>query len=66
MKRRDLLRKINQIAKRNDTTAEHTEGGKHTKITINGKAITVPRHNEIGEGLARTIIRQAEKASRSE
>jgi len=36
------------------------EGGKHTKVYLNGKQTTLPRHGsqEIGEGLRRAILRQ--------
>ena len=36
------------------------EGGRHTKVLKNAKLITeVPRHKEIGEILARKILRDA-------
>lgn len=40
--------------------ARFTEGAKHTKVYLNGKQTTLPRHagQEIGEGLRRAILRQ--------
>ena len=35
------------------------EGSKHTKVYLNGRQATLPRHaKEIGEGLRRNILRQ--------
>ena len=40
--------------------ARFTEGAKHTKVYLNGKQTTLPRHagHDIGEGLRRAILRQ--------
>ncbi len=40
--------------------ARFAEGSKHTKVYLNGKQTTLPRHGtqEIGEGLRRAIFRQ--------
>lgn len=40
--------------------ARFVEGAKHTKIYLNGKQTTLPRHGnqELGEGLRRAILRQ--------
>ena len=40
--------------------ASFSEGSKHTKVYLNGKQSTLPRHGgqEIGEGLRRQILRQ--------
>ena len=40
--------------------ARFDEGSKHTKVYLNGKQTTLPRHPgyEIGEGLRRAILRQ--------
>lgn len=35
---------------------------KHTVVYINGHGVTVPRHNQIGEGLAEIILKQGEEA----
>ncbi|MDD7464623.1 MAG: hypothetical protein PUK59_00015 [Actinomycetaceae bacterium] len=61
MKRRDLIKKLNQIAKAKGETLVLTEGGNHTKATIGCWAEPIPRHNEIREHLAQAIIRRASK-----
>jgi mRNA interferase HicA len=39
--------------------ATFTEGAKHTKVYLNGKQTTLPRHSqELGEGLRRAILKQ--------
>lgn len=40
--------------------ATFDEGGKHTKVYLNGKQSTIPRHKgkEIGEGLRLAILKQ--------
>lgn len=41
--------------------ATFKEGAKHTKVYLNGKQSTLPRHSgEIGEGLRKAIVRQLE------
>lgn len=58
MKRRDLLKIIEDLAAANDVEWLEGAGSKHDKYTFNGKMIPVPRHREIGEMLAREIIKQ--------
>lgn len=39
--------------------ARFEEGGKHTKVYLNGRQSTLPRHaKEIGEGLRQAILKQ--------
>ena len=40
--------------------AKFAEGAKHTKVYLNGKQSTLPRHGsgELGEGLRKGILRQ--------
>jgi mRNA interferase HicA len=40
--------------------ATFSEGTRHTKVYLNGKQTTLPRHGsqELGEGLRRAILRQ--------
>jgi mRNA interferase HicA len=40
--------------------ARFKEGAKHTKVYLNGKQSTLPRHgsHEIGEGLKKEIFKQ--------
>lgn len=38
--------------------AELAEGSKHTKVYLNGKQTTLPRHREINDILVRAIKKQ--------
>jgi mRNA interferase HicA len=38
--------------------ARFEEGAKHTKVYLNGKQSTLPRHTEIGDILVRAIRKQ--------
>ena len=40
--------------------AQFVEGSKHTKVYLNGRQTTLPRHDtqDLGEGLRRLILRQ--------
>lgn len=39
--------------------AKFAEGAKHTKVYLDGRQSTLPRHaKEIGEGLRKSILRQ--------
>jgi hypothetical protein len=59
MKRRDLLKELQRIAKDAGAEYEETEGGRHTKVTIGDNKTVVPRHPEIADNLAKQIIKQA-------
>lgn len=61
MKRAELVRRINQIARQAGLTAVWTEGGRHSKVRIGSKVVAVPRHREIDEDLARLILKQVEE-----
>lgn len=56
MKRAELIKRINKIAKRQRQDAIYTEGGKHTHVRVGEKRTTIPRHDEINELTARGII----------
>lgn len=43
-------------------TLRRVTGGNHTKATIGSWSEPLPRHNEVSEMLARTIIKRARKA----
>ena len=60
MKRRDLMKRLAQIAKAQGMEMRLTEGGNHTKVSIGTRTEMVPRHNEINEMTAKAIIRQLE------
>lgn len=62
MKRMELVRQINKIAKDAGYTPVWTEGGRHSKVQFGNSTIAVPRHSEINEDTARAILAQARKA----
>ena len=57
MKRRDLLKQLSQIAKSKGLELREEEGASHTKVYIGDKQSVVPRHGEINEMTARSIIK---------
>ena len=61
MKRKELEKRINQLAKQHGTIAQWSEGGNHSKVSINGIATAIPRHSEINELTAKGIIRYFER-----
>lgn len=54
MKRRDLIKFLSELG------AEFKEGGKHTKVYLNDKQSTIPRHTEIDDYLVKAIKKQLE------
>ncbi|GAA2294849.1 hypothetical protein GCM10009853_058590 [Glycomyces scopariae] len=63
MKQRELLRQLTKIAEDKGATLEFVRhGGAHDMYRILGRTLLLPRHREIKEGTARSIIRQAEEA----
>lgn len=58
MKRRDLINQITELAHTHGVTFEEDGGTKHEKYRFNGKMVPIPRHREIGEMLAREILKQ--------
>ncbi|MDO4434869.1 MAG: type II toxin-antitoxin system HicA family toxin [Cardiobacteriaceae bacterium] len=52
MKRRDLIQLLTQHG------AVFKEGAKHTKVYLNGKQTTIPRHQEIKKETAKAILEQ--------
>jgi len=65
VKRKDLIKKCSQIARSNGhDLVLHREGGSHTVYRINGRNVVIPRHNEIPEPTARTIITGATEAAK--
>lgn len=61
MKRRDILKQLSKIAKSKGYELELKEGGNHTKVTIGSWSTVLPRHNEIKENLAKSILKEAKK-----
>lgn len=61
MKRDELIRKISKAARRYDLTFELVrEGGKHSIYRCGAQQITVPRHREINEITAMSIMADLE------
>lgn len=60
MKRRELEKRIVQIAKAQGAKPEYTEGGSHTKVRVGERQTVIPRHSEINEITARAILKQLE------
>lgn len=57
MKRKDLIKRANKIAKANGHTLTFLrEGGSHTIYEANGQRIVVPRHNEVNDRTAQAIL----------
>ena len=54
MKRRDLIKFLSELG------AEFKEGGKHTKVYLNDKQSTIPRHTEIDDYLVKALKKQLE------
>jgi len=59
MKRRDLLSRLKRAARDLGVDYSTEEGGRHTRVSVGGNTTFVPRHNEIGEKLAKEIMKQA-------
>lgn len=57
VKRRDLLKELKALAKAHGVDYLETEGGSHTRVEFGGKQTTVPRHNEINEITANSILK---------
>ncbi|QNE77536.1 type II toxin-antitoxin system HicA family toxin [Streptomyces finlayi] len=65
MKRRDLMKRLKQIAAEKEVDFTGPEGsgrGRHETYKIGAVKVHVPRHSEIAEGTAASIIRTAEGA----
>lgn len=60
MERRDLLKRLEKMAKEQGATFSTSEGGRHTIVHIGDYKTVVPRHREINEMLARAIIKEAQ------
>jgi mRNA interferase HicA len=64
MKRTDVVRKLNEIAKSKgyDGAVFVRQGGEHEIYRVGNKQIAVPRHREINEITARNILKTADQA----
>ncbi|WP_171552046.1 type II toxin-antitoxin system HicA family toxin [Acinetobacter sp. Ac_5812] len=52
MKYADFIKELKGLG------AEFKEGGKHTKVYLNGKQSVIPRHTELKKGTEREIRKQ--------
>lgn len=60
MKRRELLKELNRIAKTAGAEMTTKEGANHLKVYFDGRWVTtVGRHNEINERTAQGALRDA-------
>jgi hypothetical protein len=61
MKRRDVIKKIGDTAKRRGLSWElDRNGANHDVYTLDGLVIPIPRHREIGEQLAVALFKECE------
>lgn len=54
------MKRLNEIAKDKGESLDTREGGSHTVVKIGDRQTTVPRHNEINEITAKSIIKHME------
>lgn len=61
MKRKDLLKKVSEAAKAKGLIfASIRNKGDHEVFSLDGQRVTVPRHSEINELTARSILKDLE------
>ncbi|MEA2025479.1 MAG: hypothetical protein U9O18_02185 [Chloroflexota bacterium] len=60
MKRRDLIRQIARAAKAKGMPFKRVRSRRHDVYSLDGLIIPIPRHREIGEGLADDIRKECE------
>jgi mRNA interferase HicA len=59
MKPADFIRRLNRLATRRGWDIEAIEGGGHTKLRLNGRRTTIPRHTaDMKTGTYRGILKQ--------
>lgn len=54
------MKRLHREADMHGITVTETEGGRHTKLYVGGTMIPIPRHGEINEMTAQTILKQCE------
>lgn len=62
MKKRDLEKKLKNLAQEAGYSFEFVGGTKHDKFRVNGITVVVPRHKEINEITAQAIIKELKEA----
>ena len=60
MRQRQPKQQIRQLAKRHGVTAHLVRQGKHEIWECAGLTFSIPRHREIAEGTASTILKRLE------
>jgi hypothetical protein len=65
MKKRDLMLKLQEIAKANQLDFYEIDGTNHEKWILGGARFMIPRHKEIDEFTARGIIKNANRIAES-
>lgn len=64
MKKRDLIKSLRAIAQAADMDFDFVrEGANHEIWTIGGERLVIPRHREVNERTAQSILRKAEEVS---
>jgi len=58
MKRRDLMKELNVLAKELNDELQVREGKEHTVVRIGKNQSSVPRSKEIAEPTARSILKK--------
>ena len=67
MKKRELLRRLRSIARSADVELNFTrEGANHEIWTIDGERLVIPRHRDVNERTAYSIIRRAKEVTTDE
>jgi mRNA interferase HicA len=61
MRRKELLRRIREEAKRCKKEVTEREGGSHTKLTVGSTSVRIPRHVQLNIETARGIMRDLDE-----
>jgi hypothetical protein len=65
MRRTLIVKRVRAIARSKGVSVLLVEGRHHTKVLFDGQRVTtIPRHAEVAEGTAHSIIKTAEKWER--
>lgn len=61
MKRKALIKQIRKIARAKKIEVEFVEGGKHTKVRIAGKTVTISSRGDTNEITAKVALKAIEE-----
>jgi len=64
VKKRDLMKHLREIANSAGTELVFLREGKHEVWSLGGERLYIPRHREISEGVAASIIKRARSTLR--